>query len=230
MNKFEKLAIDTAAKSPCEKRKVGAVITGMTELISVEVVLATGYNFNPCFHSQDCCEDEEGKTKLEVVHAEVEAIRALKVGPKYKPIAIYVTHEPCDNCRKAIEEANIPNIIIVESFLKFDKNKINYSLVPSEWLELDAKVLTIGAKKYKPNNWRTISNKDVMRYLSAAMRHIQYFRKYMEDKEGSELFDNGEGGIGTHHLANARVNLGFLLTLTETEEKANEIRNSNRTS
>ena len=48
----------------------------------------------------------------------------------------------------------------------------------------------------------------------------------MEGHPDGHLFDDGEMGIGTHHLANARTNLGFLLTLTETLEKAEEIKNA----
>jgi deoxycytidylate deaminase len=58
---------------------------------------------------------------------------------------MYVTHQPCDNCAKALSDAKINNVIIVEQFMKFDTGKLRYSLIPPVATEALAKVLTYGA-------------------------------------------------------------------------------------
>lgn len=224
-NEFEQHALYAAEASPCEKRRVGATFVHNT------VILTSGYNYEV---NGESCEHADGTTKDSVKHAEVVALDALTENQKQALIPndtymLYVTHAPCDACETYIKSfARRFNIIItvsvVDKFMKFDSGKLNYDLVPSAWLELDAEVLTKGAQKYKPNNWKEIKPEEIMRYYSAAMRHILEWKKFMDKHPDGHLMDDGEMGIGTHHLANARTNLGFLLTLTETEEKANELR------
>jgi len=222
-----------AAKSPCSKRKVGAVITD-----SDGCIVGMGFNHFPTQHMGSVpqqCEDSEGNTLPGVMHAEIHAIYEAEIanisnsGGVYKPMTkgmytMYVSHQPCENCQAAILAAGITNVEVVEEFMKFDTDKLRYDLTPSEWSEGDAQILTGGAKKYKPNNWRQVPKKDIMKYYAACERHMQDWRKFMEGKPDSEIFDRGEGGLGYHHLKNARTNLGFLLTLTETVEKAEAIR------
>ena len=214
----KQLALAEAAKSPCEKRKVGAVIVD-----SLGKVVGKGYNYNT---EPGPCECASG-TYDTVVHAEAAAISDMLKSLKTWacPLTMYCTHAPCDNCQKSIAKAGIDVIEVVEQFMKFDSGKLNYDLIPPSWIELDAEVLTKGAQKYKPNNWKEINPKEIMRYYSAAMRHIQDWKKFMDGLPDGHLFDDGDMGIGTHHLANARTNLGFLLTLTETLEKAEKIKN-----
>src|SRR5690606_33038492 len=150
-------------------------------------------------------EDEQGNTLPTVKHAEVVAIdNAHSKGLSTSGATIYVTHQPCNNCLDAIAEANITNIRIVGEFLKFDTDKLRYDLIPVSALEALAKVLTVGAKKYKPNNW--LECKEPERYIAALMRHIEAYR-------AGEWLDDGEGGTGLPHLACAMTNLAFLLEL-----------------
>ena len=84
--------------------------------------------------------------------------------------------------------------------IKYDKDKVDYSLVPVEALEAVAKVMTHGAKKYSRENWKHVDDFD-NRYLAAAMRHIAEWRKgYQYDT------DSGE-----RHLAHAICCLMFLM-------------------
>lgn len=87
----------------------------------------------------------------------------------------------------------------MENGIKYDEEKLRYDLIPNEVLEQLAIILTHGAKKYKPNNWKFVEPKD--RYYAAMMRHIEAYRKgYRKDS------DSGE-----HHLSHALTCLMFLL-------------------
>jgi hypothetical protein len=83
--------------------------------------------------------------------------------------------------------------------MKFDKEKLRYDLLPPHALEETVKVLTFGAAKYKPNNWRYVD--DAMdRYFAAAERHVWAWMKGEKNDPES----------GIHHLAHAICNLYFL--------------------
>lgn len=86
---------------------------------------------------------------------------------------------------------------------KFDGGKLRYDLVPVLAYEEVTKVLTAGSLKYDDNNWQKVP-KGRQRYLAAALRHIQDYRK-------GHVIDDGEGGTNTHTLANAITDLMFIL-------------------
>lgn len=83
---------------------------------------------------------------------------------------------------------------------KYDGGKFRYDLIPVLALEETAKVVTKGAEKYDDENWKLVPE-GRRRYLAAAMRHIQQWRK-------GEIYDEE---MGTHHIANAISNLMFIL-------------------
>lgn len=194
-------ALEQAALSTCLKRKVGAVITDADYNIKV-----IGHNFST---DGGPCEDSAGATKANVVHAEIAAINRWPIAAP-QPQAIFVTQPPCNECLLAIKGAGIEEIHIVESFMKFDNEKLRYDLIPTSWHEGDAEILTHGAKKYKPQNWREVD--DLGRYVAAAERHLMGLRKALETKDMSLLYDKDSG---LHHMKHLRTNAGFLLTLTE---------------
>ena len=82
---------------------------------------------------------------------------------------------------------------------KFDFGKPLFSLIePKFALEL-AKVLTMGAEKYGPEDWKTTDNAH-RRYLDALHRHLNAFeRGEMDDPES-----------GQSHLAHVAANAMFL--------------------
>lgn len=196
-----KLALEEAEKSTCKKRKVGAVI-----IDSDNNVISSGYNHNDGLP----CEDSYG-TLDTVVHAEVAAIQKATGKLLKPPLTMYVTHQPCDNCAKALSDAKINNVIIVEQFMKFDAGKLRYSLIPPVATEALAKVLTYGAKKYKPNNWKKVE--DTERYVDALYRHLEAWR-------GGQEFDE-ESGLS--HLSHALTNIAFLIWY-----EANKVREDNK--
>lgn len=194
------LALETAQKSPAKKRKVGAVLAAPCG--AAWNVLATG--FNHAYGSP--CEDEAGDTVPGIVHAEVEALNKVPAELLTGPFHLFVTHEPCANCVAAFSKKLAPGvdvksrIHVVSSGMKLDDGKLRYDLIPHIVTESLAAVLTYGAKKYKPENWRSV---DPQRYVAAAERH---WHAYL----AGELIDS-ESGLP--HLAMAMTNFGFLLEL-----------------
>lgn len=85
---------------------------------------------------------------------------------------------------------------------KFDGGKLQYGLVPPHALEEMVKVLTFGAQKYEPDNWKRVPD-GKRRYFDAAMRHLWAYKR-------GEEFDP-ETGI--HHLAHALCCINFILDL-----------------
>jgi len=83
--------------------------------------------------------------------------------------------------------------------LKYDKDKLRYDLLPAVALEQIVSVLTFGAKKYAPENWRKVDDAH-SRYFAAAQRHLWAWQKgELNDKE-----------TGESHLAHAACCLMFL--------------------
>lgn len=82
---------------------------------------------------------------------------------------------------------------------KYDSLKPMMKLIPPLIEEETAKVLTFGAIKYGPENWRTLDDLK-NRYISAALRHINSIKK-------GEQYDE-ESGLS--HAAHAICCLMFL--------------------
>ena len=82
---------------------------------------------------------------------------------------------------------------------KFDGGKLRYDLLPVHAIEEVTRVITLGAEKYDPENWKRVPE-GRRRYYAAAMRHMEAWRKGEKQDE-----------IGTHHIANAISNLIFIL-------------------
>ena len=199
---YNRLAIDTAKLSPCAKRKVGAVAVGDGEY-------TTGHNYNP---TGDACELPGGDTSPDVVHAEVAAVKAYKHKWGSWPTSIYVTQPPCADCVKYLQDKGITNIIVVEEFMKFDSAKLRYELIPPSTTFALSRVLTYGARKYKPNNWK---KGDIERYTGAAMRHFEAWRN------GEKL--DAESGLP--HLEHLLTNVAFLVELDEHAQSTTEALN-----
>lgn len=83
---------------------------------------------------------------------------------------------------------------------KDDNGKDRWDLLPIAPIEQVVKVLTMGAGKYGPNNWRNVESE---RYYAALLRHLVAWRK-------GEKIDQ-ESGLS--HLAHAMANVIFLMEL-----------------
>ena len=82
---------------------------------------------------------------------------------------------------------------------KFDGGKIRYGLLPPLALKATADVLTFGAEKYEPDNWKDVPD-SLNRYFDAAQRHMWDY------KQGEQI----DSDSGRHHLAHAICCLMFL--------------------
>jgi len=60
--------------------------------------------------------------------------------------------------------------------IKQDGEKLAMNLLPFESLEAVAEVLTFGAKKYSPDNWKYVKN-GIERYEAALLRHLTAHKK-----------------------------------------------------
>ena len=58
--------------------------------------------------------------------------------------------------------------------IKFDIEKDQWTLIPWEVMKDVASVMTHGAQKYSPDNWKYV--KPIDRYFDACMRHIVAWR------------------------------------------------------
>lgn len=82
---------------------------------------------------------------------------------------------------------------------KFDGGKLQYGLVPPLALKATVDVLTFGAEKYEPDNWKHVPDSK-RRYFDAVQRHVWAW------KEGEQI----DPESGRHHLAHALCGLMFL--------------------
>ena len=91
----------------------------------------------------------------------------------------------------------------METGIKHDLGKPAFNLIPPRAELAMASVLTFGAAKYAPDNWKLVDNAET-RYIAAAMRHINAYR-------AGEIWDR-ESGL--QHLAHALTCLAFLIELS----------------
>lgn len=107
-----KFAHDVAALSYCQRKQVGAVIVNEPNVI---------YGFNGTLPGdENHCEDDEGKTKVDVIHAEENAL--LKAGlPITEGATLYVTCGPCNHCTGMIITAKIKRVVFGEIYSHHDE-------------------------------------------------------------------------------------------------------------
>lgn len=92
--------------------------------------------------------------------------------------------------------------------LKYDQGKLRMDLIPPEFIEHLAGVLTFGTEKYTDDSWQAVPNA-TNRYYAALMRHLMSWRRGdIEDMES-----------GCPHLAHAAFNVMALLWLDEHGEQ-----------
>lgn len=84
----------------------------------------------------------------------------------------------------------------IHSGRKDDSGKLRYDLLPPDWLDGLAQVITHGAEKYGDNNWQQVPHGED-RYYAAAMRHINSLR--------SGNVTDTDSGI--HHAYHAAIDI-----------------------
>lgn len=100
-----KFAEETAKVSSATKLQVGSIIVKNNRVISI------GYNGTPAGWD-NACEDSDGNTKPEVMHAEENAILKLaKDGESGDGSWMFLTHAPCIHCARMIHGVGINTIV-----------------------------------------------------------------------------------------------------------------------
>lgn len=100
--------MDTAERfaqlSSAKRLQVGAVVVQDNRIISI------GYNGMPSGWTNEC-ENDDGKTKDEVIHAEANSILKLaRDGERGSGASLFCTHAPCIQCAKLIYGAGINSV------------------------------------------------------------------------------------------------------------------------
>lgn len=84
--------------------------------------------------------------------------------------------------------------------IKYDRGKLRWYLLPWASVKEIVRVVTFGAEKYGPENWKELTDPDE-RYFSAIMRHLEAWRGGQKEDEET----------GMNHLAHAGCGILFLL-------------------
>jgi len=104
------MAQEWAKNSYCRRRQVGALI------VKDKMIISDGYNGTPAGF-ENICEDEAGKTKAYVLHAEANAItKVAKSGNSSAGATMYVTTAPCLECAKLIIQAGITRLVFRDPY------------------------------------------------------------------------------------------------------------------
>ncbi len=108
--RYLRMARIWAENSYCIRRKVGALI------VKDRMVISDGYNGTPTGF-ENICEDEEGRTKAFVLHAEANAItKVAQSSNSSKGATLYTTASPCLECAKLIIQAGINRVVYGEEY------------------------------------------------------------------------------------------------------------------
>ena len=107
---YLKMAYEWGKLSHCKRKQVGALI------VKDRMIISDGFNGTPTGFD-NCCEDKDGITKWEVLHAEANAI--LKVAASTQSThgaTLYITLSPCIQCSKLIYQAGIKRIVFANKY------------------------------------------------------------------------------------------------------------------
>ena len=108
--RYMKMARIWAENSYCVRRQVGALI------VRDKMIISDGYNGTPSGF-EHICEDEAGKPKPYVLHAEANAItKVAKSNNSSEGATLYVTSSPCIECAKLIIQAGIKRVVYCDDY------------------------------------------------------------------------------------------------------------------
>jgi dCMP deaminase len=99
-----------ALNSYCKRRQVGALI------VKDRMIISDGYNGTPSGFENNC-EDEDGRTKPYVLHAEANAItKVAKSNNSSEGATLYITTSPCLECAKLIIQSGISRVVYCDRY------------------------------------------------------------------------------------------------------------------
>lgn len=103
-----------AQLSYAKRLNVGAIVVKDDRIISI------GYNGMPSGWDNEC-EDENNKSKPEVLHAESNAIAKLaKSNESGDNATLFCTHSPCIDCAKLIYQSGISTVYYKDNYRSND--------------------------------------------------------------------------------------------------------------
>jgi len=112
------IAYRVAQQSIDPDRKVGAV------LVKDSQILGYGWNGTPNEYFTNECKHTNGKTRQEVVHAEMNAIaKAATSSVSLAGSTIFSTTIPCIDCAKMIVQCGINTVYYTEEYNKCSKGR-----------------------------------------------------------------------------------------------------------
>jgi hypothetical protein len=105
-----------------------------------------------------------------------------------------------------------PEDVAFNQGVKYDNGKPQWSLLPFKALGQVVEVLTYGAKKYAPDNWKKVPDAR-RRYIDAGFRHLTAYASG----------ETNDPETGKHHLAHAICCMLYLVAfdLGEHNDKSN---------
>ena len=107
---YLRMALEWSQLSHCNRKKVGALI------VKNKMIISDGYNGTPSGF-ENCCEDENGKTKWHVLHAEANAIlKTASSTHNCSQATLYLTLSPCKDCSKLVYQAGITRLVYLNQY------------------------------------------------------------------------------------------------------------------
>ena len=109
LNKYDtaylRIAKEWSLLSYCKRKQVGAII------VRDRMIISDGYNGTPTGF-ENCCEDDEGLTRWDVLHAEANAIlKVARSTQSCEGATLYITLSPCKECSKLIHQSGIKRVV-----------------------------------------------------------------------------------------------------------------------
>ena len=109
LNKYDKaylrIAREWSLLSYCKRKQVGAII------VKDRMIISDGYNGTPSGFD-NCCEDDEGLTRWDVLHAEANAIlKVARSTQSCEGATLYITLSPSKECSKLIHQSGIKRVV-----------------------------------------------------------------------------------------------------------------------
>lgn len=107
---YLRMAIQWGKLSHCKRKQVGALI------VKDSMIISDGYNGTPTGFD-NCCEDDHGKTRWYVLHAEANAImKVAKSTNNSNGATLYITLSPCKECSKLVLQSGIKRVVYTRAY------------------------------------------------------------------------------------------------------------------
>jgi len=132
-----------AGLSHCIKRKVGCIV------VANDTITAFGYNGRAA-NEDNCCEDEHGNSRDDVIHAEENAIRKLERDSiSAKGSAMFITKIPCIKCAERIVDSGITHVYYCEESRTLKNEGMDHLRKNSVYTEHITPTTIINLENYK---------------------------------------------------------------------------------